>query len=110
MYLLYFQFDNGEIVKPYSETAPPFVAILDWKFQVKEIRTCFATHVIDLRGGWSFVESQLQKEKGYWEDLHHIKKSFKRYVLKNIFSLLFRKHDIYTDSINKNRFIYIKFL
>ncbi len=53
-------------------------------------------HVIDLKGEWNFVESQLQKEKEYWEGIPHIKKSFKKYMLKNIFSLLFRKHDIYT--------------
>ncbi|MEH7218479.1 hypothetical protein ACWKTS_05030 [Bacillus toyonensis] len=109
MYKLYFQFDNGEIVKPYS-AIPHFVAVLDWKFQVKEIRTCFSTHVIDLRGGWKFVQSQLDKEKEDWERLPHIKKSFKRYVLKNVVSLLFRNHDIYTQHINENRFIYVKFL
>ncbi len=109
MYKLYFQFDNGEIVKPYS-AIPSFVAILDWKFQVKEIRTCFSTHVIDLRGGWHFVQSQLDKEKEYWDELPHIKKSFKKYLLQNIFSLLFKKHDIYSNQINDKRFIYIKFL
>lgn len=108
MYKLYFQFDNGEIVKP--SPLPHYVAVLDWKFQVKEIRACFATHVIDLRGGWKFVEIQLQKEKEDWEGLPHIKKAFKKYVLKNVFSLLFRKHDIYTQQINTSRFIYVKFL
>lgn len=87
---VYFDINNGEIVKPRLILPASYRAILDWRFKIIRIDACFSIQNIEIYGN-KWKEKELFNEYNDWNDYKWLMKSLKKYIRKNIFKIVFKK-------------------
>lgn len=101
---IYFDFDNGDVVKPDSIIPPPYYAVLDDKFRVREIYICYLQQNINAYGE-KWLKKTLKEAGDEWRYDERLMRSLKKFIRKNIFKLLF--NDSLYETKN-NDFVYYK--
>lgn len=98
---------NADFEQPYL--LPRYMVITDWKFKVKEIKTCFASDNIK-KNGQKWKSNQIIKEYEDWMINHKwLMKNLRKYIRKNFFKLFFNAQKDF-EKENAPRFIYVSFL
>lgn len=101
---LYFDIDNGEIVRPRGIDAPEYYVVLNDKNKIIELHTCFSRFNIANYGN-TWCESMLEIDNERWTHWRWLMEGLRRYVL--IYSYLCDKQD-YEDKY-KDNYVYLKF-
>jgi hypothetical protein len=80
---IYFDIDNGSVVKVRDITSPDHYAVIDDTLKIKEIYSCFSSQKLE-HLGYEWREKMIHKDCFEWVNYRWLMKSLKDYIELNV--------------------------
>jgi hypothetical protein len=78
---IFFDIDNGEVVKPRNITAPAYLAVIeDESLKITELYSCFSKFKLEAYG-YKWENAMLHQDCFEWVNYSWLMKSLRKYIL-----------------------------
>jgi hypothetical protein len=96
---VYFDLDNGSVVRPRMILPSTYCVEINWRLKINKMYCCFSNSNIETYGE-KWRDDSLIKERDEWESFKWLNTSLKKYIRKNLANILFRKR--FNEVINEH--------